>query len=111
MYEYEQQVQNVQQNNNANMTSGIELVGDVAEAALEMATSGVDLADTAGEAVGAVGDVAEAAADGIGDFVGGLFDGVDDLPVLAIVGVVAGAVAVVGGAGYGIYKLVKHFKK
>ena len=83
MYEYEQQVQNVQQNNNDTMTSGIELVGDVAEAA----------------------------ADGIGDFVGGLFDGVDDLPVLALVGVIAGAVAVVGGAGYGIYKLVKLFKK
>lgn len=111
MYEYEQQVQNVQQNNNDNMTSGIELVGDAVEAVVEIATSGVDLADTAGEVVGAVGDVAEAAADGIGDFVGELFDGVDDLPVLAIVGVIAGAVAVVGGAGYGIYKLVKHFKK
>ena len=111
MYEYEQQVQNVQQNNNDNMTSGIELVGDAVEAVVEIATSGVDLADTAGEAVGAVEDVAEAAADGIGDFVGELFDGVDDLPVIAVVGIVAGDVAVVGGAGYGVYKLVKHFKK
>ena len=132
MYEYEQQVQNVQKNTQNNTVDGIELLGDAIETVAEIATNIADLpniAEAAGKMVGetadglvdaveAVGDIAEAvggaaeaageAASGVGDILGEIFDAADALPIVLIVG--AGA-AVVGGVGYGIYKLVNLFKK
>ena len=36
-----------------------------------------------------------------------MLEGIDDLPVLAVVGIIAGAVVALGGIVFGIYKLVK----
>lgn len=132
MYEYEQQVQNVQKNTQNNTVDGIELLGDAIETVAEIATNIADLpniAEAAGKMVGetadglvdaveAVGDIAEAvggaaeaageAASGVGDILGEIFDADDALPIVLIVGA---GVAVVGGVGYGIYKLVNLFKK
>jgi len=64
------------------------------------------------EGVFAVGEeVVEGGADSIGDVVSGLFDGADDLPSLAVVGIIAGIVAAIGGIICGVSKLVRVLRR
>lgn len=54
---------------------------------------------------------AEAAEEGIGGVIGGVLEGIDDLPALAIVGIVIGVLVAIGGLFVGIFKLVKSVKR
>ncbi len=46
-----------------------------------------------------------------GEVIEEALEGADDLPVIAIIGIVAGIIAAVGGIAFAIYKLVKALKK
>jgi len=43
--------------------------------------------------------------------IGDALEGADDLPAIAIIGIVAGVIAAIGGIVFAIYKLVKALKK
>lgn len=45
------------------------------------------------------------------EVIGEALENADDLPVIAIIGIVAGIIAAIGGITFGIYKLVKALKK
>lgn len=105
--------------NQGDTGSGLDVVGDIIEGAVDIASDGfIDkVADAA--SVGAVDGIADSVADGAADCiadgasdaVGGLFDSIDDIPALAIVGIAVGVIAIIGGVIVGIAKLIKHFKK
>lgn len=67
--------------------SHIDITEEVAEGALDV---GVNLA---------------------GEVIGDALEGADDLPAIAIIGIVAGVIAAVGGIAFAIYKLIKVCKK
>ena len=46
-----------------------------------------------------------------GEVIGDALEGADDLPVIAIIGIVAGVIAAIGGIVFAICKLVKAHKK
>ena len=60
-------------------------------------------------------EVAEGALDAglniAGEVIGDALEGADDLPVIAIIGIIAGVITAVGGIVFAICKLVKARKK
>lgn len=95
--------------------TGVDVVGDVIEGAVDLVSEGfmdkvTDGAST-GVADGIADSVADGIADGASDAVGSIFDSIDDIPALAIVGIAVGVIAAIGGVIVGITKLIKHFKK
>lgn len=60
-------------------------------------------------------EVAEGALDvGVnvaGEVIGEALENADDLPVIAIIGIIAGGITVIGGIVFAIYKIVKACKK
>lgn len=65
--------------------NSIEVVADIAEAALE----------------------SEEVVEGCGEIIGDILDGADDLPILAIVGIISGIIAAIGSCIF----IIKKFKK
>ena len=46
-----------------------------------------------------------------GEVIGEALESADDLPSIAIIGIIAGVIAAIGGIAFAIYKLVKACKK
>lgn len=85
-----------QQQKSSNASVGLDIAEGVVELGLETAKGAAE--------------IVEEVAEGTGNFIGGLLEEADDLPGLAIAGIIAAGAAVIGGIGFVIYKICKVFR-
>lgn len=82
--------------NNNSKELGKEIAGEVIETVADIAVESAETISDAGEVVG---DVAEAA--------GGILENLDDLPIAAIIGIIAGVTALIGGIIFIVKKIIE----
>lgn len=108
-------MQNTQKRTNRNFDAAAELVEEVLDAGADIAeeiaesilNDGGDVAENILEGSDAAESVLENGTEAIGD----VLDAADDLPVLAVIGIIVGAVTAVGGIALAVYKFWKRTKK